>query len=244
MPTTVLRRCLVLAAMAALVGIPAPLEAQMPATPDLLGLHAGMPGLTARATLQKRAPQVIVQPDTTGFSLSITDPQGPDMVRVYLTSEPNDAAVWMIQRTQTFYPANPMSKAVLLNALHEKYGKETLSARGGDYLYWLFDPAGHLLSSADEGLTACGGQNVINLVRDGLTRQLGPLEQTCFRSFNAVTAMLNSRDAQLLQAYTIELVNLPYAFRAATATGNAKSSGAERERQELLRKANERKPTL
>jgi hypothetical protein len=56
--------------------------------------------------------------------------------------------------------------------------------------------------------------------------------------------MLNSRDAQLLQAYTIELVNLPYAFRAATATGNAKNAHAERERQELLRKANEKKPAL
>jgi len=55
--------------------------------------------------------------------------------------------------------------------------------------------------------------------------------------------MLNSGDEQLLQAYTIELVNLPYAHRAATATGNPRDSAAEKERQNLIDKAN-RKPDL
>jgi hypothetical protein len=247
MATSALERSLVLPAIALLL-LPAVLGAQAPTTPDLLGIHAGMLGQAARATLQKRAPQVIVQPTGTGFSLSITDPQNQDMVSVYLTGAPNDPAVWMIQRTQNFYPTNPMSAKALLDALHQKYGKETLTARGGSLLYWIFDQSGHLLPSADEGLTACvgGASNFINLVRDGLTRQLAPLEQTCFRSFNAVTATLNTgvRDPQLLLAYTIELVNLPSAFRAATATGNARNADAERERQELLRKANEKKPVL
>jgi hypothetical protein len=56
--------------------------------------------------------------------------------------------------------------------------------------------------------------------------------------------MLNNRDQDLLEAYTIELVNLPYAFRAATATGNARNSDAEKARQELLNKANQKKPAL
>jgi len=83
----------------------------------------------------------------------------------------------------------------------------------------------------------------INNVRNGPPPSPTQLQQVCFRSFFAVTAMLNSGDEQLLQAYTIELVNLPYAHRAATATGNPRDSAAEKERQNLIDKAN-RKPDL
>jgi len=56
--------------------------------------------------------------------------------------------------------------------------------------------------------------------------------------------MLNSSaDEQLLQAYTIEMVNLPYALVAATATGNARNSEAEKARQKVIEKGN-RKPDL
>lgn len=83
----------------------------------------------------------------------------------------------------------------------------------------------------------------INNVRQGPPPSPTPLEQMCTRSFFSVTAMLNSRDEQLLEAYTIELVNLPYALKAATATGNARNSDAEKQRQDLSNKAN-RKPAL
>ena len=83
----------------------------------------------------------------------------------------------------------------------------------------------------------------INNVRLGPPPSPTPLQQMCTRSFFSVTAMLNSRDEQLLEAYTIELVNLPYALKAATATGNARNSDAEKERQDLINKAN-RKPAL
>ena len=247
MGTCVVRRSLVLLAFTGVVVMPAAPGAQAPTTPDLLGIHAGMPASAARATLQKRAPQVVVQPDSpadTGFTLSINDPENRDMVHVYLTMAPNDPAVWMIQRTQNFYPQNPMSKTALLSALHEKYGKETLTARGGSYLYWIFDQNGRVLASADEGLTACTGGNFVNLVRNGPPPSPNPVQLTCFRSFNAVIAMLNNRDQDLLEAYTIELVNLPYAFRAATVTGSARNSDAEKARQELLNKANQKKPAL
>ena len=56
------------------------------------------------------------------------------MVRVYVTQEPNEPAVWLVQRTQSFNPTNPMAKSALLSALREKYGKETLTARGGSFL--------------------------------------------------------------------------------------------------------------
>jgi hypothetical protein len=241
---TALRRLLVLQAVAGLLITPMATGAQE-RNPDLLGIHVGMPSNTARTTLQKRMPQSMLQNDTQGggFTLSVTDPMNRDMVQVFVTMEPNDPAVWMIRRTQNFSPQNPMTKGALLAALREKYGKETLTARGGSFLYWIFDQSGRLLTTADEGLTACDGNMFINNVRNGPPPSPTPLQEVCLRSFFAVTAMLNSGDEQLLAAYTIELVNLPYAHRAATATGHLRHSDAEKARQDLINKAN-RKPEL
>ena len=236
---TVLTRVLVLAAVAGLV-MPIATGAQPP-TPDLLSVYVGMPQRAALATLQKRLPGSILSNGVAGFTLN--DTKNPDVVRVYVTVEPNDPAVWLVQRTQSFYPTNPMAKSALLSALREKYGKETLTARGGSFLYWIFDQSGRLVSTADEGLTGCDGNMFINNVRLGPSPQPSPLLQMCTGSFFSVTAMLNSRDTQLLDSYTIELVNLPYALKAATITRNARNADAEKQRQDLINQAN-RKPAL
>jgi hypothetical protein len=239
-----LTRFLKLSAIAGVLVTPAATWAQTK-TPDLLSISVGMPANLARAALQKRMPGSIQQQDTNAgyFSLAITDPMNSENVRVYVTMAPNEPAVWMMQRSQNFYPQNPMTKAALLDALRDKYGKETLTARGGSYLYWIFDQNGRLLTSADEALTMCNGNMFVNRVRQGPLPSPPPIEKMCTDSFYAVTAMLNSRDAQLLEAYTIELVNLPYALRAATITGNAINAEAEKARQDLINKAN-RKPAL
>jgi hypothetical protein len=68
------------------------------------------------------------------------------------------------------------------------------------------------------------------------------IEQGCFRSFFAVTAMLNRRGSELLQAYNIDLVNLPYALKAATVTANAKNAAADQARRNQIEKADQAKP--
>ena len=241
--SNLLKRLLVLSGAAGLVLTPGATRAQA-RNPDVLSAYIGMPADVARTTLQKRLPQAFLQSDPTGgFTLSVTDPMNPDMVRVYVTMEPNEPAVWLIQRTQNFTSLNPMTKTALLSALREKYGKETLTSRGGSFLYWIFDQSGRLLTSADESLTACSGNMFINNVRNGPSPQPSQLDQVCLRSFFAVTAMLNNGPGELLQAYTVELVNLPYALRAATITGNAKNAEAEKARQDQINKGT-RKPAL
>jgi hypothetical protein len=215
-----------------------------PQTPDLLGIYPGMPPAAARAQLQKRSSTINVMTGISDFSLSITDPTSPEAIKVYLTLPPNDQAVWMIQRTQTFTAQNPMSQNALLTALREKYGKETLTNDSGGalYVYWIYEQNGKLLSSADMGLTGCLGVNFINYVRIGPPRQPNAIEQNCFRSFFAVTAMLNRGGPELLGSYNVELVNLPYALKAATATGNANNAAADQSRRNQIEKGDQNKP--
>jgi hypothetical protein len=235
--------CLVSIGVAAALAQSAP--GPTPQTPDLLGIYPGMSAAAARAQLQKRSSTINVMnsspPD--GFSLS-PDPTNQEMISVYLTLPPNDQAVWMIQRTQTFTTQNPMSQNALMTALREKYGKETLTNdRGGAlYVYWMYEQNGKLLSSADMDLTGCMGIKFVNYVRIGLPRQPNTLEQNCFRSFFAVTAMLNRSGPELLGSYNVELVNLPYALKAATATGNANNAAADQERRNQIEKGDQNKP--
>lgn len=59
-----------------------------------------------------------------------------------------------------------------------------------------------------------------------------------------MTAIISMRDAQLLDSYANQLVNLPYALTGAIATGNANKAAADRARQEQNDKANKNKPTF
>jgi hypothetical protein len=221
----------------------------VPHTPDLLGIYPGMPAAAARAQLQKRSSTTnVVSMSTTppnGFTLNIPDPVARDAINVYLTMPPNEQTVWMIQRSQGFTAQNPMSQTALLTALREKYGKETFTndrGGGGLYVYWIFDQTGKLLPSADNGLAGCTGVNFVDYVRNGPPAQPNTIQQQCFRSFFGVTAMLNRASGELLQAYTVELMNLPYAFTAATVTANAKNAAADQARRNEIEKADQNKP--
>jgi hypothetical protein len=247
-----LTRVLTLAALLILIssGVQAQNQsAAIPHSPDLLGIYPGMPANAARLQLQKHSTDFQLQTTRSpeeGFSLTILDPQNFDNVEVFLTLEPNPSAVWMVRRTQNISNTNPMSKSALLAGLHNKYGKETLSqdrGGGGTNLYWIFDQSGHLLPSADAGLMGCSGNNFISNIRNGPGNV--PLGlQPCYASFFAVAATINNRDAELVAGYSVELVNLPYAFQAASATANAKNAQADEARRKAVTGADQNKPTF
>jgi hypothetical protein len=218
-----------------------------PHTPDLLGIYPGMPAPAARAQLQKHSATINVltlSQASTGFGLTIPD-QNRDMTTVYLTQAPNDPTVWLIQRSQNFDRVNSMSKDTLLTALRQKYGKETLTwdkGGGGLYLYWIFDQSGKLLATADERLKGCSGAAFVTHI--SRPDNGGADLDNCYRSFFAVTASLNQFDEKLLQAYQVELVNLPYAVSAATVTMTADNKAAAQARRDQENKANQNKPTF
>ena len=220
-----------------------------PHTPDILGIYPGMPVNAARAMLQKHSSKYSVQTNAqpeSGFSLQALDIR--DSVSVDLTQAPNEPTVWRINRGQNIWTDNPMSPSALIAALREKYGKETMSqdrGGGGQYFFWIFEPNGRLLATADPALMNC--------TTGGFTLRMatGPLptatenEQKCYRSFFAVTASLNrAATPDLLQSYNVELANLPYAYSAAMNTLRARNAAAEKDRLEQQKKADKNKPTF
>ena len=70
---------------------------------------------------------------------------------------------------------------------------------------------------------AAAGGLFINNISRGPDKTNAVLD-LCYGQFLAVTASLNMRDTQLLRAYSVELVNMPYAVKAATITMNANNA--------------------
>jgi hypothetical protein len=242
-----------------LIGAIGPISAQAqglpstPHTPDLLGIYPGMPLSQAQAMLQKHSATVYVKRDSSDsqLSLSIPDPKNPDFINVFMTQPPNDPYVWMVTRQWQYNPGagGPgMSADALLAGLRQKYGKETLTwdrGGGGLYVYWLFDPSGKLLGSADPVLQNCEGTTFAGLAKTGPSVQPNDMEKACFGSFFGVKAFLNGgRGASLLNAYTVELMNLPYAYKAAKNLANAKNGAASKAQQDQLNRANQNTPTF
>lgn len=224
-----------------------------PHTPDLLGIYPGMPASAARAQLQKRSSTVYVRsasPADSGFGLNIPDLKNPEGTNVNLTLAPNDPTVWWITRSQSYYQGSggpPLMLNTVLTALREKYGKETMThdqGGGGLYVFWLFDQSGKLLATADPTLQGCNSGQFSLYMRNGLPQAPTPVEQACFKSYFGVKAGFNSAADGMLNSYTVELVNLPYAYRAAMNTANAKKAADQKAQQELIKRGDQNKPSF
>lgn len=215
-----------------------------PRTPDLLGIYPGMTMNEARAQLQKHSSQVYVESNMPqGFALSI--PQEGDTVTVFLTQAPNDPpTVWMVTRSQIRTATSEMTAKGVSAGLREKYGKETfMQDRGGGglYYYWIFDSNGKLLANADPVLMGCSGWKFVNNIKSGPDRGNAILDR-CYAGFFAITAMMNGGQEGVLQSYSVELVNLPYAVRSATVTGNALNAAHKKAYENQIRQADQNKP--
>jgi hypothetical protein len=240
----------------ALVAIALPASAQnlppTPRTPDLMGIYTGMPAQAARAQLQKRSSTVNVtsaSPPDSGFGLTFGDPANPDGVYVYLTRAPNEPAVWMVTRSQAHRSSEgpPLMLNTVLAALREKYGKETFTrdqGGGGLYVYWLFDQAGKLLATADQTLQGCNSGQFDLYMRNGLPQAPTQVDQACFKYYFGVKASFNLGANGMLNSYVVELVNLPYAYRAAMNTDNVKKAADQKAQQDLIKQGNQNKPTF
>lgn len=170
--------------------LPAQTLPPTPQSPDLLGIYIGMPAAAAKAQLQKHSSTPITMDGdpAQGFQMPISDVKNADQIQVFLTYAPNNPAVWMIIRTQLYYPSAggpALSYQAVLDALHQKYGKETVSSDHpvSMILYWIYDANGKQLTSASAALQACDGGSYESYISMGPPQTLNDQQKTCYAGF-------------------------------------------------------------
>jgi hypothetical protein len=237
---------IVLVAMLSVTAVAVAQDAAVPTphTPDLLGIYPGMPMQAAVAQLQKQSSDVYVSTASDGFSLTKDTPHTADVTIAKVTNPPNALpAVWMITRSWSHFsgPEGSMTVSGLMAGLHAKYGQETMrktGSNGQNALYWIFDRNGKLLAHADPALMNCSGEGYGPTVAEGTIGQ--PSTDVCARSFFAVTAYFTDWPPgnQIVNAYSVELANVPYALQEAQKITDAKNAAANRAHQAQVQRAN------
>jgi hypothetical protein len=233
--------------------------------PDILGIQPGMPLREAAAKLQSLFPKTQVQPHGTNLP-TIDKPvalfldaesSGPNQpttkMSIFVTLPPNKQVVWMVMRQMNFGASPGVSKANMLDSLHEKFGKETASRTAGRmvHMWWLFHEDGQSTApkiSADELGTCQGslGSYASTIAINGAPPANLMTQKSCFSSYYAVHILYASpiNNPDIVDQYMMTAVNLPLASRSGGATVAWKNSIAEQARREETKKANQNKPVF
>jgi hypothetical protein len=256
------------------------------AMPDIVGIHLGMPKNEAMAVLRREYPQAQIFPAPISWPGLPSPPQeayradpakvvtrsaivnagnagctgqgSPDQVQVDFTPPPNPPVVDKMRRCN--WSAKAMNRDVVLSALREKYGKETvafgfqnlIATRDSDIrqLYWLFDEAGRpapLPSQVDGFTLQCLDREfyVADVQRlDELTGQ--ELSPWCVSSGVGVIVELSEwdNDRNLVPYIRSHMTDLPLTLRELKNTRTWWLAELERRRKEEIEKSKQQKPKL
>jgi hypothetical protein len=234
--------------------------------PDIVGVHLGMSPDEVHAALQKAYPQPIggskmsFGPNGTlagFFQFLYHDDSRNIAIAVDMTPPPNPTVVWHVGRLA---PQSSVNRAVILAALRQKYGKESValdrenkpakSDGAINSMIWVIDEQGHLNPNPqmDGGLPfGCyfGSPNGFPPGFYNSIDQIGGT-QYCRQSFVGLSVSLgyypNAPD--IITITTTDMVDYPVVARAITAK-NAYVRGANQKiQQQQEQKSKEIKPAL
>jgi hypothetical protein len=239
--------------------------------PDISGIHLGMTMPDAKAALQKLYPNARIDALNGGViappSLSVVglfrvqgNNTGHDQAGVDFTMPPNPQVVWHMGRVA---PQPHVAHNVMVAALRQKYGKETLATGAAqapttddsamDQMWWVFDERGQLVSGvkfingSPFGCVTGGFLNnstgtPYDFYRGLMPPATGGLSTYCASSYVAVVATLST--LQILDNVTLDMVDLALAVRSAKATDTWSKAQYDKARQQDQQKSNQVKPVL
>jgi hypothetical protein len=225
--------------------------------PQINGIHLGEPLADANATLRKLYSGQGARVDAlNGQSMgaqhqawpqtlrAASDSIGSEEADVDVTYPPNAPVVWHMSRIA--HQPN-VAHDVLVAALRDKYGKETVALHGGSdapvtvdrqimEMYWVYDEQGKLKTqtkvlqhSPFNCATYGGGANFyFNMVRDAGT----PPPGYCRDGYVALHISLS--DTDIVNTLYFDMVDIPLAARSAHAT-DAWSKGLDQKAQQHTR---------
>jgi hypothetical protein len=236
--------------------------------PDIVGVHLGMSLDQAKAAFAKAytsridALQLAWGPGggsvRSVYTMRTETPDYTSHMAVDFTLPPNPQVVWHVGRGA---PQPNVNRSVILAALRQKYGKETvaISRDAGKpttddeeivAMYWDMDEQGHVASGSSP-MMATGPSFGCNVGWGSAgTQPTTPANQGmpdfCAKSFVGLSVNLgfspDSRD--VITSTGTEMVDYPVLFRALAATDAFTKNGTQQLQQQQNQKAQETKPVL
>jgi len=183
---------------------------------------------------------------------------GGNSAGVDVSLPPNPQVVWHVIRVM---PQPHVARAVLIAALRQKYGKETVAASNNatvpatddatiQTLWWVFDEQGRLLSGVkllNNSPYGCAASSVGPAGGSGyymnfLRGNLGQMTQWCASSYVAVSALLGP--LPILDSVILDMVDTPLLMRSVQATSAWMKGDSDRARQQDAERAKQVKPSL
>jgi hypothetical protein len=231
--------------------------------PDIGGVHLGMSLAEAQAALQKLYPGERIAPMNAGpdvahysvGTLRIGDGGVGNGAGVDLTLPPGPQAVYHMARVT---PQPHVARAVLLAALRQKYGKETLAIGPAQRvvnddaityaLWWVYDEQGNrVLNTQAQNASPFGCGSYMGSATNGYYMTVvrgtsGPIPSWCASSFVAVTAQIGPQP--IIDVITLEMADIPLLVRTTRATAAWMKGAADQARQQQLERSQQVKPQL
>jgi hypothetical protein len=231
--------------------------------PDFVGIHLGMPLDQARAAFEKAVPAGIDALEYgygSGARLKavyMLRTKNTDSSRlggtmeVDLTLPPNPQVVWQVLRSA---PQPNVNRSVLLAALRQKYGKESLaidndtrraatSDKGIVEMYWVMDEQGRLVSgtppmvnNAPFGCAISAGNN------GGIDRVPDGVPEYCAKSYVGVHVGFGTQE--ILTSTMMDMADIPLRMRNSSATYAFTQGQNQKLMQQQQEKSKEIKPAL
>jgi hypothetical protein len=231
--------------------------------PDFVGIHLGMPLDQAKAAMEKAyAGAIDASVYTYGagggskavYMLRTRNTDGgtpPGTMEVDLTLPPNPQIVWQVMRAA---PQPNVNRSVLLAALRQKYGKESLALdydgagattndnRIGE-MFWVMDEQGRLVSvtppmvnNAPFGCAISAGNN------GGIDRPFEGLPEYCVKSYVAVHVSFGKQE--IVSRTEMAMMDIPVRMRNSNATYAFTQGQNQKLMQQEQQKSKEIKPQI
>jgi hypothetical protein len=234
--------------------------------PDVDGIHVAVPREEVSGLIKKLYPAAVIQIEGRGEPLTgvysgnvlkaipkNVGAYGPPGETIYAeyTMPPNKQLAYLVYRDIKF--SEPIDRQNFLDALHQKYGKETsyAPAVNGGMLWWLFDEQGRPVpagkspnGSPPYGCDTGGppnGNAFLNKVNDYLNNRL-PAPTFC--DSVVLLKVGYGGTATTVQTSYSYLVDGALWRREAIVTGDAQKAQAQQQKQQEVQKANQAKPNL
>jgi hypothetical protein len=232
--------------------------------PDFVGIHLGMPLDQARAAMEKAYPagiDVIQRAYGPGggslkavYMLRTKNTDGSRLggtAEVDLTLPPNPQVVWQMFRSA---PQPNVNRSVLIAALRQKYGRESLAIdndtrrattndKGIVDMYWVMDEQGRqvsgtppMLNNAPFGCAISAGNN------GGIDRPIEGLPEYCAKSYVGVHVGFGTQE--IITGTGMDMADIPLRMRNSSATYAFTQGQNQRIMQQQQEKSKEVKPQL